>query len=292
MQADRNRRPAVPADRLGEDQSAKARPRTSGAMKLSVTASASGSRVSAPKDRNMLARPIAPRVTWAIGRWVRQRPRRAARRDPDEQRRQREQAAIENQLRRVDAAIAGQLDQRRHQREGDGRAEPKPDSEQRAAAGMGEDGVGHDGRIPARRAHVAQAPPRRFPAPGGFATILREPMHFLANPARFLKIARPLTGWLGWTGAALIAGALIAGLFFAPPDQLQGESVRIIYVHVPAAWLGMAGWAGIAVASLMQIVWRHPLASVAARAIAVPGAVFTAICLATGSLWGRPTWGT
>jgi heme exporter protein C len=117
-------------------------------------------------------------------------------------------------------------------------------------------------------------------------------MHFLANPARFLRIARPLTGWLGWTGTALIAGALIAGLFFSPPDQLQGEAVRIIYIHVPAAWLGMAGWTGIAVASLMQIVWRHPLAAVAARAIAAPGAVFTFICLATGSLWGRPTWGT
>jgi heme exporter protein C len=117
-------------------------------------------------------------------------------------------------------------------------------------------------------------------------------MHIYANPARFLKIARPLTGWLGWTGATLIAGALIVGLFFSPPDRLQGESVRIIYLHVPAAWLGMAGWSGIAVASLMQLVWRHPLASVAARAIAVPGAVFTFLCLATGSLWGRPTWGT
>ena len=117
-------------------------------------------------------------------------------------------------------------------------------------------------------------------------------MHFLANPARFLRIARPLTGWLGWTGAALILGALIAGLFFSPPDQLQGEAVRIIYVHVPAAWLGMAGWTGIAVASLMQLVWRHPLASVASTSIAPVGAVFTFICLATGSLWGRPTWGT
>jgi heme exporter protein C len=117
-------------------------------------------------------------------------------------------------------------------------------------------------------------------------------MHIFANPARFLKIARPLTAWLGWAGAALVAVALGSGLFLAPPDFLQGESVRIIYVHVPAAWLGMGGWVGIAIASLMQMVWRHPLASVAARAIAVPGAVFTAICLATGSLWGRPAWGT
>ena len=68
--------------------------------------------------------------------------------------------------------------------------------------------------------------------------------------------------------------------------------MRILYVHVPAAWLAMAGWTGIAVASLMQIVWRHPLAAVAARALAVPGALFTALCLATGSLWGKPTWGT
>ena len=117
-------------------------------------------------------------------------------------------------------------------------------------------------------------------------------MHVYANPARFLKIARPLTAWLGWAGAALILGALGWGLFAAPADYLQGESVRILYVHVPAAWLGMGGWTGIAVASLMQLVWRHPLAAIAARAVAVPGAVFAFICLATGSLWGRPTWGT
>lgn len=117
-------------------------------------------------------------------------------------------------------------------------------------------------------------------------------MHILANPARFLKIARPLTSWLGWSGALLVAAALAAGLLLAPRDYLQGDSVRIMYVHVPAAWLGMAGWTGIAAASLAQLVWRHPLAGVAARAIAVPGAMFTAICLVTGSLWGRPTWGT
>lgn len=117
-------------------------------------------------------------------------------------------------------------------------------------------------------------------------------MHAFANPARFLKIARPLTPWLGWGGTALILLGLGMGLFLAPPDYLQGDSVRIMYVHVPAAWLGMGGWTGIAVASLMQLVWRHPLANVAARAIAVPGALFTALCLVTGSLWGRPTWGT
>jgi heme exporter protein C len=117
-------------------------------------------------------------------------------------------------------------------------------------------------------------------------------MHTYANPARFLKIARPLTAWLGWGGAIVTLCALGLGLFASPRDYLQGESVRIMYVHVPAAWLGMGAWAGIAAASLMQLVWRHPLAGVAGRSLAVPGAVFTAICLVTGSLWGRPTWGT
>ncbi|MFW2830827.1 heme ABC transporter permease CcmC [Sphingomonas sp. ID0503] len=117
-------------------------------------------------------------------------------------------------------------------------------------------------------------------------------MHIFANPHRFLSIARPLTPWLGWSGAILSVVALASGLLLTPPDYLQGETVRIMYVHVPAAWLGMAGWMGIAAASLMQLVWRHPLAGVAARALALPGAVFAAICLATGSIWGRPTWGT
>ncbi len=121
---------------------------------------------------------------------------------------------------------------------------------------------------------------------------MRLAVHIFANPNRFLSIARPLTPWCGWIGAILTLGAIITGLFITPPDYLQGESVRIMYIHVPAAWLGMAGWSGIAVASLMQLIWRHPLASVAARAVAVPGALFSAICLVTGSIWGRPTWGT
>ena len=117
-------------------------------------------------------------------------------------------------------------------------------------------------------------------------------MHAFANPARFLSIARPLTPWLLWLGAALSAYGFYAGLFITPPDYLQGESVRIMYVHVPAAWLGMGGWTGLAIASLAQLVWRHPLAGVAARAIAAPGALFTAICLVSGSIWGSRTWGT
>lgn len=117
-------------------------------------------------------------------------------------------------------------------------------------------------------------------------------MHGLANPARFLRLARPATLGALIIGVLLVAAGLIGGLFFTPPDYLQGETVRILYIHVPAAWLGMAGWGGIAAASLSQVVWRHPLAAVAGRAIAPAGATFAATCLITGSIWGRPTWGT
>jgi len=117
-------------------------------------------------------------------------------------------------------------------------------------------------------------------------------MHGYANPARFLKIARPATGWLMGIGTLLLGAGVIGGLFVTPPDYLQGETVRILYVHVPTAWLGMAGWSAIAAAAISQLVWRHPLAAVAGRAVAVPGALFAALCLATGSIWGRPAWGT
>lgn len=117
-------------------------------------------------------------------------------------------------------------------------------------------------------------------------------LHALANPARFLKIARPLTPLLFWAGVLLLAYGAWGGLTQTPADYLQGETVRILYIHVPTAWLGMGGWSGIAVSSLVFLIWRHPLAMIAARAIALPGAVFAALCLATGSIWGRPTWGT
>jgi len=117
-------------------------------------------------------------------------------------------------------------------------------------------------------------------------------MHAFANPARFLRIARPLTPMLLLSGLAIAAAALAYGLFLAPAERLQGETVRILFIHVPAAWLGMAGWSAIALASLVELVWRHPLAALAARGSAVPGAVFAALCLASGSLWGRPAWGT
>ena len=116
-------------------------------------------------------------------------------------------------------------------------------------------------------------------------------MHGFANPARFLRLARLLTGPLLVAGLALAVATSIWGLLGAPAEQLQGDSVRILFIHVPAAWLGMGGWSAIALASLAELVWRHPLAGIAARAVALPGAVFSAICLITGSLWGRPAWG-
>ena len=117
-------------------------------------------------------------------------------------------------------------------------------------------------------------------------------MHRFANPAKFLRIAKPLTPALFWPGIALVIGALVWGIIGTPTERLMGDTVKIMFVHVPAAWLGMAGWMAIAVASIMQLVWRHPLAGIAARAAAIPGAMFAAICLITGSIWGRPTWGT
>jgi len=117
-------------------------------------------------------------------------------------------------------------------------------------------------------------------------------MHGFANPARFLRIARWLTPLLLVSGLLLSAAVVVYGLLFAPAERLQGETVRIVFVHVPSVWLGMAGWSSIAIASLVELVWRHPLAGIAARASAVPGAFFTAMGLLTGSIWGRPAWGT
>jgi heme exporter protein C len=117
-------------------------------------------------------------------------------------------------------------------------------------------------------------------------------VHRFANPARFLKIARVATPIVALLGLALTAAGLGIGLFASPPDYQQGESVRIMYVHVPAAWLGAGGYLGLAIASATALIWRHPLATIAARAIAPAGAAFTAICLVSGALWGKPTWGT
>ncbi len=117
-------------------------------------------------------------------------------------------------------------------------------------------------------------------------------MHGYANPARFLRLARWLTPLLLVSGLILTGVTLAWALLAAPAERLQGDSAKILFVHVPAAWLGMGGWTALAIASLIELVWRHPLAAIGARAIALPGAFFAALCLATGSLWGRPAWGT
>ena len=117
-------------------------------------------------------------------------------------------------------------------------------------------------------------------------------LHAFANPARFLKIARPLTPVLFWLGVVLIAAGSVAGLTMTPPDYLQGETVRILYIHVPAAWLAMMFYSMMALSALGTLVWRHPLADVAQKAAAPIGACFALICLVTGALWGKPMWGT
>ena len=117
-------------------------------------------------------------------------------------------------------------------------------------------------------------------------------MHRFANPARFMRIAERLLPWVSWaTGLTLIAG-LYFGLFASPADYQQGETVRIMYVHVPSAWMALFIYTTMAVASGSYIVWKHPLADVAAQASAPIGAGFTAMALITGSLWGQPMWGT
>ena len=113
----------------------------------------------------------------------------------------------------------------------------------------------------------------------------------LANPTRFLRLVDRVLPWLA--AATVIAFAIgLVQAMNAPDDYQQGATVKIMFLHVPAAWLGMMGWSLMSVAALGTLVWRHPLADVAGKAAAPLGAAFTFICLVTGSLWGRPTWGT
>ena len=114
----------------------------------------------------------------------------------------------------------------------------------------------------------------------------------LANPSRFLALAERLLPGLAAATALAFAAGLYAAFFVAPEDYQQGASVRIMFIHVPGAWLGMLGWAIMSVAALGTLVWRHPLADVALKTAAPIGAAFTFVCLVTGALWGRPMWGT
>src|ERR1700704_5950252 len=117
------------------------------------------------------------------------------------------------------------------------------------------------------------------------------PLIDLANPTRFLRIVNRVLPWLA--AATLVAFAVgIYQASFAPDDYQQGATVKIMFIHVPAALLGMLCWGLMSVAALGTLVWRHPLADVAAKTAAPIGAAFTLLCLVAGSLWGRPMWGT
>ncbi len=117
-------------------------------------------------------------------------------------------------------------------------------------------------------------------------------MHRFASPGRFLRIANAILPWCVGLTAVLIATGLYLALFVAPPDYQQGESVRIMYVHVPSAWMALFIYTAIAAASAVALIWRHPLADLVAKASAPLGAGFTFLALLTGSLWGKPMWGT
>jgi heme exporter protein C len=117
-------------------------------------------------------------------------------------------------------------------------------------------------------------------------------MHAYANPLRFQRIADAVYPWTAWATLLLTPVALWLALVVAPADYQQGEAYRIIYIHVPSAWMSMFCYVFVAIGSAAGLIWRHPLAEVAARAAAPVGAVFTAMALITGSLWGKPMWGT
>jgi heme exporter protein C len=113
----------------------------------------------------------------------------------------------------------------------------------------------------------------------------------LANPSRFVALTDRMLSWVAMTTLAAFAIG-VNRVYLAPDDYQQGAAVKIMFIHVPAASLGMFAWALMSAAALGTLVWRHPLADVAAKTAAPIGAAFTLMCLLTGSLWGRPMWGT
>ena len=117
-------------------------------------------------------------------------------------------------------------------------------------------------------------------------------MQAYANPTRFNRLAGAVLPWSAGLTVLLFAVGLYLGLVDAPQDYQQGETVRIMFVHVPAAWMATATYTVMAIASAVAIIWRHPLADVAAKTAAPIGACFTFLALVTGSLWGKPMWGT
>ena len=116
--------------------------------------------------------------------------------------------------------------------------------------------------------------------------------HRLGSPQSFYRLSQRLAPWLGWLSLLLFAAGLYGGLILAPTDYQQGESYRIIYIHVPAAWMSMFCYVILAFCGLVTLIWRMKLADVVARATAPLGASFTFLALFTGSIWGKPMWGT
>lgn len=117
-------------------------------------------------------------------------------------------------------------------------------------------------------------------------------MHSFANPAKFTRLANRIMPFAVAVFVLTGAAGLVTGLFTSPADYQQGDSVRIMYVHVPAAWMALFTYMVMAAAGFTALVWRHPLAMMAGKAAAPIGAVFTGLALATGALWGKPMWGT
>ena len=123
-------------------------------------------------------------------------------------------------------------------------------------------------------------------------TLLKRFWHMLASPPHFYRIAGPWARWMGWIGIVLMLAGTYGGLVLAPADYQQGDGFRIIYVHVPAAWLSLFAYTFMATAAGIGLVWRMKLAHAVAAATAPLGASFTFLALVTGSLWGKPMWGT
>ena len=115
--------------------------------------------------------------------------------------------------------------------------------------------------------------------------------HRLANPTRFMSLSASLLPWISGLAAILIAVGLYLAFFSAPPDYQQGQTVKIMFIHVPSAWLAMGVYLLVAISSFGLLVFRHPLADVSAKAAVPLGAAFTFLALVTGALWGRPMWG-
>ncbi|MBT4218385.1 MAG: heme ABC transporter permease [Rhodospirillaceae bacterium] len=117
-------------------------------------------------------------------------------------------------------------------------------------------------------------------------------LHRFANPTRFLRLADIIQPWMAWATVLLMGAGLYMGLVVAPADYQQGESVRIMYVHVPSSWMALFCYTGMAISAAVGLIWKHPLADLIAKSTAPIGASFAFLSLLTGSLWGKPMWGT